>query len=68
MDATTDAAIAPHLSRRQMRRILDRYRVVSGEGFRLRDFDPADTAGHLLTKPQAGPAPIHKIVSISALT
>jgi PPK2 family polyphosphate:nucleotide phosphotransferase len=54
MDATTDAAIAPHLSRRQMRRILDRYRVVSGEGFRLRDFDPADTAGHLLTKPQAG--------------
>ena len=54
MDARTDAAIAPHLSRRQMRRILDRYRVVSDKGFRLRDYDPADTAGHLLSKPQAG--------------
>ena len=54
MDARTDAAIAPHLSRKQMRRILDRYRVASGKGFRLKDYDPADTAGHLLTKPQAG--------------
>ncbi len=44
---------APHLSRRQMRRIVDRYRVTSGKGFRLRDFDPGDTAGHLLTKQQA---------------
>jgi PPK2 family polyphosphate:nucleotide phosphotransferase len=53
MDAVTDTATAAHLSRKQMRRVLDRYRVTSGKGFRLKDFDPADTAGHLLTKPQA---------------
>ena len=35
MDATT--AAAPHLSRKQTRRILDRYRVSSGKGFRLKD-------------------------------
>jgi PPK2 family polyphosphate:nucleotide phosphotransferase len=51
MDATT--AAAPHLSRKQTRRILDRYRVSSGKGFRLKAFDPEDTAGHLLTKQQA---------------
>jgi len=42
-----------HLSRKQMRRIIDRYRVTSGKGFRLKDHDPTDTAGHLLAKPQA---------------
>jgi PPK2 family polyphosphate:nucleotide phosphotransferase len=36
-----------------IRRILDRYRVTSGKGFALKDFDPADTAGHLLSRPQA---------------
>jgi PPK2 family polyphosphate:nucleotide phosphotransferase len=36
-----------------MRRILDRYRVTSGKGFALKDFDPTDTAGHLLSRPQA---------------
>jgi PPK2 family polyphosphate:nucleotide phosphotransferase len=51
MNATT--AAAPHLSRKQTRRILDRYRVSSGKGFRLKNFDPEDTAGHLLTKQQA---------------
>ncbi len=44
---------APRLSRKQMRRLLDRYRVTDGKRFRLADFDPADTAGHLLTKQQA---------------
>jgi PPK2 family polyphosphate:nucleotide phosphotransferase len=53
MHALADAATAPHLSRKQMRRVLDRYRVTAGKGFRLRDFDPDDTAGSLLTKPQA---------------
>jgi polyphosphate kinase 2 (PPK2 family) len=48
-----DASIAPHLSRKRARRIIDRYRVTSGKGFRLKDFDPSDTAGHLLTKAQA---------------
>jgi PPK2 family polyphosphate:nucleotide phosphotransferase len=49
----TSAATAPCLSRKQMRRILDRYRVTSGEGFDLADFAADDTAGHLLTKAQA---------------
>ena len=49
----TQDATAPHLSRKQMRELIDRYRVTSGKGFRLTDFDPTDTAGHLLTKPQA---------------
>lgn len=53
MDAMTDAGTTPHLSRKQMRRIIDRYRVTSGKGFRLKDFDPSDTAGHLLSKGQA---------------
>jgi len=48
-----DASTAPHLSRKRTRRIIDRYRVTSGNGFRLKDFDPTDTAGHLLTKAQA---------------
>ena len=51
MDATTDAA--PRLTRSQTRKMLDRFRVTSGKGFRLKDHDPADTMGHLLSKPQA---------------
>ena len=51
MVATSDAV--PHLSRKEMRHILDRYRITSGKNFRLKDFDPTDTAGHLLTKAQA---------------
>ena len=35
MDATVDAATAPRLSRKKMRRVLDRYRVTDGNGFRL---------------------------------
>ena len=31
--------IEPHLPRRQMRKIMDRYRVTSGKGFRLKDHD-----------------------------
>jgi len=53
VDALADTANVPHLSRKRMRRIIDRYRVTSGKGFRLKDHDPTDTAGHLLTKPQA---------------
>jgi PPK2 family polyphosphate:nucleotide phosphotransferase len=53
MDAIADTATVPHLSRKRIRSIIDRYRVTSGKGFRLKDHDPTDTAGHLLTKPQA---------------
>jgi PPK2 family polyphosphate:nucleotide phosphotransferase len=53
MDATVDAATAPRLSRKKMRRVLDRYRVTDGNGFRLIKFEPADTADNLLTRQQA---------------
>src|SRR5690348_5444736 len=36
-----------------IRHILDRYRVTSGKDFRLTDFDPSDTSGHLLAREQA---------------
>ncbi|MCE2923087.1 MAG: polyphosphate kinase 2 family protein, partial [Roseomonas sp.] len=34
-------------------RILDRYRVTKGRGFRLKDYDPADTAGLEMQKTAA---------------
>ena len=37
----------------EARRLLDRYRVTSGKGFRLKDRDPADTAGHLVPRGEA---------------
>ena len=67
MDAIADAGTAPSLSREQMRRILDRYRVTSGKGFRLRDFDPADTAGHLLAKPHADLVVAQDVQRLAAL-
>ena len=36
-----------------MRRILDRHRVTSGKGFRLKHHDPADTGGRLMTRSAA---------------
>ena len=50
-----------------MRRVLDRYRVTDGKGFRLADFDPADTAGRLLTRRQADimvAADVHRLVAL----
>jgi PPK2 family polyphosphate:nucleotide phosphotransferase len=42
-----------HLSDRDMHKLLDRYRVTTGKGFKLRDCDPGDTAGHLVGKHDA---------------
>ena len=50
-----------------MRKILDRYRVTSGKGFRLKDHDPADTGGHLLSKPQAEAMLAQDVQRLSAL-
>ena len=66
MDTTADV-IDPHLSRRQMRRITDRYRVTSGKGFGLKDHDPADTAGHLLPKSQANAMLAHGVERLAEL-
>jgi PPK2 family polyphosphate:nucleotide phosphotransferase len=38
---------------RATQKVLDRFRVVSGKGFRLKDHDPADTAGLELEKDHA---------------
>jgi PPK2 family polyphosphate:nucleotide phosphotransferase len=38
---------------RRVEKLLDRFRVTSGQGFRLRDFDPADTGGLDLAKNDA---------------
>jgi PPK2 family polyphosphate:nucleotide phosphotransferase len=64
---TTAATSAPHLSRRQMSELLDRYRVTSGKRFRLADYDPADTAGHQLTKPQADIILAHDVHRLASL-
>lgn len=50
-----------------MRRILDRYRVTSAKGFALKDFDPADTAGHLLSRPQAEAMVAQDVQRLAAL-
>jgi PPK2 family polyphosphate:nucleotide phosphotransferase len=53
MDADTDVADTLKISRKQERALLDRYRVTHGKGFKLKQHDPADTAGQLLSKQQA---------------
>ena len=52
-DATADVAAALKISRKHVRALLDRYRVTDGKGFKLKHYDPADTAGHLLSKSKA---------------
>ncbi len=36
------------MSEKRLRKLVDRYRVTSGKGFRLKDHDPADTGGPLV--------------------
>jgi polyphosphate kinase 2 (PPK2 family) len=52
-DATTDVAGTLKISRKHVRALLDRCRVTHGKGFKLKHHDPADTAGHILSKQQA---------------
>ena len=52
-DAITDVAGTLKISRKQVRALLDRCRVTHGKGFKLKHHDPADTAGHILSKQQA---------------
>ncbi|HTC10124.1 MAG TPA: polyphosphate kinase 2 family protein [Acetobacteraceae bacterium] len=53
MDAAKDVAITLNITRKNVRRLLDCYRVTDGKGFKLKHHDPADTAGRLLSKDQA---------------
>jgi PPK2 family polyphosphate:nucleotide phosphotransferase len=52
-NSLADEAEALGLPPKQVRKVLDCYRVESGKHFRLKDHDPGDTAGHLLKKEQA---------------
>ena len=46
MAERADETQAYRILRTQESKIIDRYRVTDGEKFRLKDHDPADTAGH----------------------
>ena len=48
-----DATATPEPAKKQMRKLLDRYRVTAGKDFRLKDHDPTDTAGHLIAPAEA---------------
>ena len=43
----------PDISTKNVRKLLDRYRITDGKGFRLKDHDPDDTAGLSLDKPES---------------
>jgi PPK2 family polyphosphate:nucleotide phosphotransferase len=53
MHPLADVAHVLNLPRRQVRTLIDRYRVTGGRGFRLSRFEPDDTAGPLVSKEQA---------------
>ena len=53
MPERADKTQAYRILRTQESKIIDRYRVTDGEKFRLKDYDPADTAGHQSDKPLA---------------
>ena len=50
-----------------MRRILDRHRVTSGKGFRLKHHDPADTGGRLVTQSAAEDMVAQDVQRLSSL-
>jgi len=51
----------------KMRRILDRHRVTSGKGFRLKHHDPADTGGRLVTQSAAEDIVAQDVQRLSSL-
>ena len=62
-----EEAEALGLPAKQVRKLLDRYRVTSGKQFRLKDYDPEDTAGHLLDKEKADAlltASVHRLATL----
>jgi PPK2 family polyphosphate:nucleotide phosphotransferase len=50
-----------------MQRILDRHRVTSGKGFRLKHHDPADTGGRLVTQSAAEAMVAQDVERLSSL-
>ena len=51
----------------KMRRIIDRHRVTSGKGFRLKHHDPADTGGRLVTQSAAEDIVAQDVQRLSSL-
>jgi PPK2 family polyphosphate:nucleotide phosphotransferase len=62
-----DEAETLGLPAKQVRKLLDRYRVESGKQFRLKDHDPGDTAGNLLEKKQGNALLAASVRRLSAL-
>ena len=52
-DADLDVTEKHGFSSKNVRKLLKRYRVEDGRKFRLSDYDPGDTAGHLIDKKDA---------------
>ena len=58
-------AEAHDLSAKSVRQLLARYRIEDGRKFRLRDYDPADTAGRLIDKQDAATLLAHGVQRLS---
>jgi PPK2 family polyphosphate:nucleotide phosphotransferase len=66
-NATADVAATLGISRKQVRALLDRCRITHGKGFKLKHHDPADTAGHILSKQDAQallPAGVERLAAL----
>src|ERR1700732_207404 len=66
MPERADKTEAYRILRTQESKIIDRYRVTDGEKFRLKDHDPADTAGHQSDKPLARAAGRRRATAVRA--
>ncbi|HXQ52227.1 MAG TPA: polyphosphate kinase 2 family protein [Stellaceae bacterium] len=62
-----DVAQILKLPRDQVRKLLDRYRVTDGKGFRLGNYNPADQAGDLLSKGHASALLVASVDRLSEL-
>lgn len=55
------------MKRKHLRKLVDRYRVTSADGFRLKHHDPADTAGDLIDKEASETLLVDGVRRLSAL-
>ncbi|MDQ2801225.1 MAG: polyphosphate kinase 2 family protein [Pseudomonadota bacterium] len=67
MNPKADIARSLDLPAKQVRKLLDRFRVTSGKDFRLKDYDPADTAGIPIAKERANALLDGGVVRLSQL-
>ncbi len=63
--AITAIADNHDLARKAVRQLLPRYRIEDGREFRLRDYDPSDTGGHLINKSDASALLAHGVQLLS---